>query len=60
VEVSVPGAAGRPGASVPPALTITFTTFPVPASMPPAFTVAALAMLPVTASVPPLIVVAPA
>jgi hypothetical protein len=60
VEVSVPGAAGRPGASVPPALTVMLATFPVPASVPPAFTVAALAMLPVTERVPPLIVVAPA
>jgi hypothetical protein len=45
---------------VPPALTVTFTTFPVPASVPPAFTVAALVMLPITDKVPPLIVVAPA
>ena len=53
-------AAALPGASVPPAMAV-LPTVPLPASVPPAFTVvsADVAVEPSTISVPPLTVVAP-
>ncbi|WP_245331913.1 hypothetical protein [Bradyrhizobium sp. NAS80.1] len=44
---------------MPPLLMTTLPTVPVPASVPPAFTVVLDAIEPLTASVPPLIVVGP-
>ena len=56
----VPGVPSGPGAKVPPPLIVVAPTVPVPASVPPLFTVTAeLAIEPFTNSVPAVIVVAP-
>ena len=54
---SVPTAAGSPGISVPPELTVIEPTVPMPSSVPPPFTaMLELIIVPFAASVPPLIV----